>query len=64
MGKAGKYAQCRPCNVIEMLGESGSKGGRAAKRQQAQLAKQYSDNVELTSSLEEAFRAALQKKQE
>lgn len=58
-GKAGKYAQCRPCNVIEMLGESG--GGRAAKRQQAQLAKQYSDNVSLGSSLEEALKAAMAK---
>lgn len=59
-GKAGKYAQCRPCNVVEMLGESGG-GGRAAKRQQTQLAKQYSDNVSLGSSLEEALKAAMAK---
>lgn len=64
MGKAGKYAQCRSCNVIEMLSESGVGGKRAAKRQQSQLAKQYSDNEEMTSGLGEALKAALQKKQE
>ncbi|MBP1155523.1 MULTISPECIES: DNA topoisomerase III [unclassified Paenibacillus] len=64
MGKAGKYAQCKPCNVIEMLSESGGGGGRAAKRQQSQLAKQFSDNADLTSGLGEALKAALQKKQE
>ncbi|MEK8128537.1 DNA topoisomerase III [Paenibacillus filicis] len=62
-GKAGKYAQCKPCNVIEMLGDApGGKGGRSAKRQQAQLAEQYSDKVSLGSSLEEALRAAMEKK--
>ncbi|WP_281887353.1 DNA topoisomerase III [Paenibacillus sp. YYML68] len=62
-GKAGKYAQCRPCNVIEMLGEkSEGRGGRAGQRQQAELAKHYSDNVSLGSSLEEALRAAMNKK--
>ncbi|SDC50355.1 DNA topoisomerase-3 [Paenibacillus sp. UNCCL117] len=62
-GKAGKYAQCKPCNVIEMLGEScGGRGGRAAKRQQSQLAQQFSDNVTVGSSMEEALRAALEKK--
>ncbi|MDQ1909179.1 DNA topoisomerase III [Paenibacillus sp. GD4] len=63
-GKAGKYAQCRPCNVVEMLGEKSSGGGKAAKRQQAQLARQFSDNVELTSSLGDALKAALQGKKE
>lgn len=63
-GKAGKYAQCRPCNVIEMLdgdrpGGFGRKGGR---RQQQKLAEQYSDNVSLGSSLGDALKAALGKK--
>ncbi|TBL80397.1 DNA topoisomerase III [Paenibacillus thalictri] len=55
-GKNGKYAQCRHCNVIEMLGE---KGGRVNKKQQAQLISQYSDQMELTSSLGDALKAAL-----
>ncbi|MED4603384.1 DNA topoisomerase III [Paenibacillus validus] len=59
-GKAGKYAQCRPCNVVEMLGDA--PGGRAGKRQQSKLAEQYSDKVSLGSSLEEALRAAMEKK--
>ncbi|AJY75509.1 DNA topoisomerase III [Paenibacillus beijingensis] len=65
-GKAGKYAQCRPCNVIEMLdsdrpGGFGRKGGR---RQQQKLAEQYSDNVTLGSSLGDALKAALGKREE
>jgi DNA topoisomerase III len=58
-GKAGKYAQCRSCNVIEMLGEQ---GGRVNKRQGAQLAKQYSDNETLGSSLADKLKAALENK--
>ncbi|UUZ94685.1 topoisomerase DNA-binding C4 zinc finger domain-containing protein [Paenibacillus sp. P25] len=61
-GKAGKYVQCRPCNVVEMLSESG--GGKAAKRQQAQLVKQYSDQVELKSSLGDALKLAMEKLQQ
>lgn len=57
-GKAGKYAQCRPCNVVEMLAEGG--GGRAGKRQQEQLVRQYSDQVELMSSLGDALKRALE----
>jgi DNA topoisomerase III len=63
-GKAGKYAQCRPCNVIEMLEEQGGGGGprgRAGRKQQAQLAQQFSDNVSLGSSLGDALKAALEK---
>ncbi|TVY10075.1 DNA topoisomerase III [Paenibacillus cremeus] len=63
-GKAGKYAQCRPCNVIEMLNDSASGGGRGAKRQQAQMAKEFSDNVSLSSGLGDALKAALQKQEE
>lgn len=59
-GKAGKYAQCKPCNVIEMLdGDNG--GGRTNRRAQEKLAKQFSDNVTLGSSLGDALKAALAK---
>jgi DNA topoisomerase III len=66
-GKAGKYAQCRPCNVVEMLEEQGGGGfgrGRGGRRQQSQLAQQYSDNVSLGSSLGDALKAALSKGKE
>lgn len=62
-GKAGKYAQCRHCNVIEMLSDEPRAGGKAAKRNSAQLINQFSDNVAVGSSLEEALKAAMQKKQ-
>jgi DNA topoisomerase-3 len=60
-GKAGKYAQCRSCNVIEKLEGQGPGGGKANRRQQAQLAKQFSDNVSLGSSLGDALKAALER---
>lgn len=60
-GKAGKYAQCRPCNIVEKLEEQG--GGRMKKHQQAKLIKQYSDNTALTSGLGDALREALSKKE-
>jgi DNA topoisomerase-3 len=65
-GKAGKYAQCRMCNVIEKLDGQGSgvRGGRAGRKQQSQMAQQYSDNVSLGSSLGDALKAALGKKDE
>jgi DNA topoisomerase-3 len=63
-GKAGKYAQCRSCNVVEMLSDEPRAGGKAAKRNSAQLVSQYSDNTSIGSSLEEALKAALQKKKE
>ncbi|TDF99636.1 DNA topoisomerase III [Paenibacillus piri] len=63
-GKAGNYAQCRSCNVIEMLNDGPRAGGKAAKRQSDQLIKQYSDNASIGSSLEEALKAALQKQKE
>ncbi|MDF2964466.1 MAG: topoisomerase, partial [Paenibacillus sp.] len=63
-GKAGKYAQCRSCNVIEMLNDGPREGGKAAKRNSAQLIKQFSDNTSIGSSLEEALKAALQKQKE
>ncbi|CAG7645309.1 DNA topoisomerase 3 [Paenibacillus solanacearum] len=61
-GKAGKYVQCRSCNVVETLNEGG--GGRASKRQQSHMAKQFSDNVQLSSSLGDALKAALGQKDE
>jgi DNA topoisomerase-3 len=63
-GKAGKYAQCRSCNVIEMLTDGPREGGKAAKRNSAQLIKQFSDNTSIGSSLEEALKAAMQKQKE
>lgn len=59
-GKAGKYVQCRSCNVVEKLdGQAG--GGRVKKQQQAQLIKQFSDNTSLNSGLADALRQALNK---
>ncbi|GBF74493.1 DNA topoisomerase III [Paenibacillus sp. 598K] len=59
-GKAGKYAQCRPCNFVEKLDGERSGGGRQHRRQQEQLVQQYSDNVSLGSSLGDALKAALE----
>jgi DNA topoisomerase-3 len=61
-GKAGKYAQCKGCNVIEMLDEQGPGGARVHRKQQAKLIEQYSDNESLGSSLGDALKAALGKK--
>lgn len=63
-GKAGKYFQCRLCNVIEKLEESagtGRGGKRAAAKASRSLINRYSDNVQLTSSLADALKAALEK---
>ncbi len=61
-GKAGKYAQCKGCNVIEMLDEQGPGGARVHRKQQAKLIEQYSDNESIGSSLGDALKAALGKK--
>ncbi|MDQ0060772.1 DNA topoisomerase III [Paenibacillus harenae] len=61
-GKAGKYAQCRPCNVIEMLEDKD--GGRVNKREQRKLVEQYSDQAPLANSLADKLRAALEQKGE
>ncbi|MDF2723002.1 MAG: topoisomerase [Paenibacillus sp.] len=63
-GKAGKYFQCRSCNVIEKLDGQASGGGKANRKQQAQLAKQFSDNVSLGSSLGDALKAAMQRNEQ
>jgi len=60
-GKAGKYAQCRPCNIIEMLDGNGSSS--LTRKASQQLIRKYSDNVTLTNSLGEALKAALEKQQ-
>lgn len=59
-GKAGKFAQCRPCNVVELL--DGKNSGRVNKREQQKLVQKYSSDAPLTSSLGDALKAALEKK--
>ncbi|MBJ6361578.1 DNA topoisomerase III [Paenibacillus sp. GCM10012307] len=61
-GKAGKYAQCRPCNFVEKL--DGERGGKADRREQQRLVQKYSDNEQLTSSLGDALKAALMKQED
>lgn len=64
-GKAGKYFQCRRCNVIEMLdgkpGGAGGGGKRAAARTNKEAVERFSDNVQLNSGLADALKAALEK---
>ncbi len=60
-GKAGKYAQCKPCNVVELLNDEG--GGKAQKRNNQQLVKQFSDNTTLGSSLADALKEAMNNKE-
>ncbi|WP_342744491.1 DNA topoisomerase [Cohnella massiliensis] len=62
-GKAGKFFHCRPCNVIEKLGDKQG-GGRAAKHEQHKLIEKYSDNAAATNSLGDALRAALGQKED
>lgn len=61
-GKAGKYAQCRRCNVIEMLGDKD--GGRMNRKEQEKLVEKYSSNAPLTNSLADKLKAALEKQSE
>ena len=59
-GKAGKYAHCRSCNVIEMLDDA--KGhGKTNKRNERQLLNKYTGKEELTNSLGDLLQAALKK---
>ncbi|WP_054949302.1 DNA topoisomerase III [Numidum massiliense] len=58
-GKAGKYFQCRPCGIVEKL-DRGKKA--VSKREERQLLKKYSEGDSSGSSLADAFKAALQKK--
>ena len=57
---AGKFFQCRPCNVIEMLDGEGGKRGR--KGQDGNLVKKYQKDAPLSSSLGDALKAALEEK--
>ncbi|MFD2117691.1 DNA topoisomerase III [Paenibacillus yanchengensis] len=56
-GKAGKYAQCKPCNIIEMLDEA--KSGKINKREEQKLLNKYKDNAPLTNSLAYKLKAAM-----
>lgn len=58
-GKAGKFFQCRPCNVIEMLAGDGKGGEQGPDRR---LVRQYQKEKPLTSSLGDALKAALEKR--
>ncbi|MBB6633634.1 DNA topoisomerase III [Cohnella thailandensis] len=63
-GKAGKFFHCRPCNVIEKLGDKTS-GGRAGKHEQRKLIEKFgSDSAPASNSLGEALLAAMKKKDE
>lgn len=60
-GKAGKYAQCRPCNVIEKLEDKGN--AKVNRRETAKLLKQYSkDESGIGNSLADKLKAALEQK--
>jgi DNA topoisomerase-3 len=58
-GKAGKYAQCRPCNVIEMLDDE--RQGRLNKRAERELLRKYAGSAGFGNSLGEALKAALER---
>jgi len=63
-GKAGKFFHCRPCNVIEKLGDKTS-GGRAGKHEQRKLIEKFgNDSAPASNSLGEALLAAMKKKDE
>lgn len=58
-GKSGKYFQCRPCNIVEKLDRANKK---MSKREERTLTKKYASNDDFGSSLADAFKAALQEK--
>ncbi|URN94786.1 MAG: DNA topoisomerase III [Candidatus Pristimantibacillus lignocellulolyticus] len=58
-GKAGKYAQCRPCNVIEKLDDKAS--GKMNKQETQRLMKQYNqEQPSIGNSLADKLKAALE----
>ncbi|WNQ09787.1 DNA topoisomerase III [Paenibacillus aurantius] len=61
-GKAGRYAQCRGCNVVEVLDNEG--GGRKAAKTNRALVNQYADQAPLSNPLAEALKAAMDKNKE
>ena len=58
-GKAGKYAHCRPCNVIDMLDQEG-KSNKINKRAEKTLVQKYKQKETFSSSLGDALKAALE----
>lgn len=60
-GKAGKFAQCKPCNVVEMLEDQKGRN-KTKKREERSLIKQYSRQEELGNSLADALKAAMENK--
>lgn len=60
-GKAGKFAHCKPCNVVEML-EDKQNQKRTNKREEKALLKEYSNKESLGSSLADALKEALNNK--
>ncbi|RUS47459.1 DNA topoisomerase III [Cohnella sp. AR92] len=62
-GKAGKFFQCKACNVIEMVGDKPR--GRASKHEQRKLIEKFSDSgAPSGNSLGDALLAAMKKKDE
>lgn len=58
-GKAGTYFQCRPCQITE---KAQDKKKKVSKREERNLLKKYSDDGSFGSSLGDALKQALQKK--
>ncbi|MNY67780.1 hypothetical protein D3C86_2054340 [compost metagenome] len=64
-GKAGKYFQCRPCNVVEKIdGESTGGGRKATAKANRQLIEKFSDQSGVGNSLADKLLAALQQKKD
>lgn len=57
-GKAGKYFQCRPCNLVEKVEDVSA--NRHAGRVPRSLLKEYSNKASINTSLADALKAALQ----
>jgi DNA topoisomerase III len=58
-GKAGTYFQCRRCQITE---KAEDKKKKVSKREERNLLKKYSDDGSFGSSLGDALKQALQKK--
>ncbi|MCA1201120.1 DNA topoisomerase III [Priestia flexa] len=59
-GKAGKYFQCRQCQVVE---KAEDKKKKMTKREERKLLNKYSDDSDFGSSLGDALKQALKKKE-
>ena len=60
VGKAGKYFQCLPCNIVEKLEAS---GGKVKKHEERKLVQQFSRQESIGSNLGDLLKAALEKQQ-